>query len=117
MVVFDVWPSKRRPVRFKVSRTKRIAYIRYQDKTLQASREAEGILKLRFGKNVVLLSYGETENKILKALYGKKEASFSELKTLTGVVDEMLSNKLIQLAASNVIGWRPLDREDIFSSV
>ena len=116
VVVFDVRESKRKPVRFKLSRTKQIAYIRYQDKTLQASREAEGILRLRFGKQAVSFGYGDVENRILKVLDGKRQANFNELKTLTGIGDTILSSKLINLAAANVIGWKPLDSTDIFIS-
>jgi len=117
VVVFEVWPSKRKPVRFKGSGTRQVVYIRYQDKTLQASREAEGILQLKFGNNAVSFSYGDMENKILKALDGRRQASLEELKMLTGIVEPMLSHKLIHLAAANVIGWKPLDRADIFLSV
>lgn len=116
VVVLDVLESKRKPVRFKVSRNKQIAYIRYRDKTLQASREAEGILRLKFGKQDVTFSYSEIENQILKALDRNQQASFSDLKKLTGLNEHILSSKLINLAASNVIGWKPLDGSDIFTS-
>ena len=116
VVVFDVLESKWKPVRFKVSRTKLVVYIRYRDKTLQASKEAEGILRLKFSKHAVSFNYGEMENKILKVLDKSRQASLHDLKLLTGIGEPVLSNKLIHLAATNIIGWKPLDGSDIFSS-
>lgn len=116
VIIFDVFESHKKPIRFKISKTKRVAFIRYRDKTLQASREAEGILRLKFGNQASTFQYGETENRILKTLDLKRQASFQELKLLTGIDESILSSRLIVLAASNVIDWKPLDRSDLFTA-
>ena len=117
VVVFDVSESKSKPIRFKESRSKQLTYIRYRDKTLQASREAEGILRLKYSQKAVSFSYGDVENKLLKVIDEKGQASFAELKRLMGINELTLSGKLIQLAAANIIGWKPMDEFDLFLSV
>lgn len=116
VVVFKVFESSKKPVRFKVSRTNRVAYIRHNDKTLQASRETEGILKLRFSRHAESFNYGEVENIILKTLDSKRQATLNELRVLTGIEESILSGRLIRLAAANVIGWKPSHQSDIFIS-
>lgn len=116
MVVFDVPESKRKPIKFKESRSKQVTYIRYQDKTLQASREAIDILRLKYGPKAVTFTYGEIENKILKILHDKKQATLPELKIWTNISESILSTKLVHLAAANVIGWKPQEPNDLFLS-
>jgi hypothetical protein len=116
VVVFEIWESNRKPVKFQETKRKRITFIRHEDKSLQASREGEGILKLRFGKNPIAFQYGEIENKLLKTLAVKQQATLEELQKFTGINDAMLSSKLIQLAAARVIGWSPRESHDLFLS-
>ena len=117
VVVFDVWESNRKPVKFQETKRNQITFIRHNDKSLQASREGEGILKLRFGQNPISFHYGEIENKLLKVLAKNKQATFSELQKSMSIPEAILSAKLIHLVAVNVIGWSPREPHDIFTSM
>lgn len=114
VVVFEVSESKRKPVKFLEGRNKPLYFIRYQDKSMQASREAEGILRLQSGKAAVEFTYGDIENKILKTLAQKGPINLSTLCLYTGIVETQLSARLIKLAAAHVIGWKPTESHDLF---
>jgi predicted HTH transcriptional regulator len=116
VVAFEVPESRRKPIRFKQTRTKQITYIRYRDKTLQASPEAIEILRLKHGIKAVTFTYGDIETKILKLLRDKKQATLPELKIWTSISESVLSNKLVHLAAANVIGWKPQEPNDLYLS-
>jgi predicted HTH transcriptional regulator len=117
VVVFDVWESKRKPVKFLESKNKLIGYIRFEDKTLQASREAEGILRLRHDNKDISFAYGEIENRLLKIIDEKKSVTLPSLFQITGIQESVLSKKIVLLAATNVIGWKPQEPNDIFYSL
>jgi predicted HTH transcriptional regulator len=114
VVVFEVPEAKRKPVKFLVGRNTLLYFIRYQDKSLQASREAEGIMRLRSGKKAVAFTYGDIENKILKTLEQKGSMSLADLCLYTSIAESQLSPHLIKLAATRVIGWKPGESHDLF---
>ena len=114
VVVFEVPESNRKPVKFLVGRNKLLYFIRYQDKSMQASREAEGILRLQSGKTAVEFTYGDIENKILKTLEQKGSMNLAAICLYTGIAETQLSPRLIKLAASRVIGWKPTESHDLF---
>lgn len=117
VVVIEVPESKRKPVKFLEGRNKLVHYIRFEDKSVKASREAEGILKLQSSKVDVSFTYGDIENKILKAIELKSPSTLADLCRATGIAEKQLSPRLIKLAAAHVVGWRPLDTHDIFFSI
>ena len=117
IVVFEVSESKRKPIKFLEGRNKLIHYIRFEDKSVQATPEAAAILKLRSSKTDVSFLYGDMENKILKAIEVKSPSTLAELCRATGISEKQLSPRLVKLAATHVVGWRPMDKHDIFFSV
>lgn len=117
VVVFEIPESKCKPIKFMESRNKLLYYIRFEDKSLRASREAEGILKLQSIKATVSFTYGDIENKILKAIERKSQTTLAELSRETQIPEVKLSLHIIKLAAAHVIGWRPQEPHDIFFSL
>lgn len=117
VVVFEIPESKRKPIKYREGRDRLTYYIRHQDKSIQASREAEGILRLQATKSDVSFMYGDIENKIMKALAAKSPVTLADLCKATGVVEKQLSPRLIKLAAAHVVGWRPEESRDIFFSL
>jgi hypothetical protein len=81
---------------------------------MQASHEAEGILRLQSAKANVSFTYGDIENKILKTIEQKGSASLADLSRYTGIAEALLSPRLIKLAAARVIGWKPTESHDLF---
>jgi predicted HTH transcriptional regulator len=117
VVVFEVPESKRKPIKFMEGRNRLLYFIRFEDKSLQASKEAEGILKLQSVKATVSFTYGDIENKILKAIERKSPTTLIELSLATQIPEGKLSSHIIKLAATRVIGWRPQESHDIFFSL
>lgn len=117
VVVFDVAESKRKPIQFLESKGKSISYIRSLDKSIQASPEAEGILRILASRKANVFPYGEEENKILKLLEQKGAITLPEMARLTGIAKPLLSSKLICLAAARVIGWNAAEPLDWFCSI
>jgi predicted HTH transcriptional regulator len=116
VVVFEVAESKRKPIRFSETRTKKVCYIRFEDKTLQASREAEGILRLKSDRKDIAFAYGDIENRILKVIDQKRSITLPKMVKQTGIAESILSKKVISLAAAKVIGWKPQEPNDLFYS-
>jgi predicted HTH transcriptional regulator len=117
VVVFEVPESNRKPIKFMEGRNKLLYFIRFDDKSLQASREAEGILKLQSAKATVSFTYGDIENKILKTIERKSPITLVELSLATQIPEAKLSSHIIKLAATRVVGWRPQEPRDIFFSL
>lgn len=117
VVVFEVPESKRKPIKFTEGRNRLLYFIRFEDKSLQASKEAEGILKLQSAKATVSFTYGDIENKILKAIERKRTITLAELSLAIQIPEAKLSSHIIKLAATRVIGWRPQEPHDIFFSL
>ena len=117
IVVFETPESKRKPVKFLEGRNKLLYYIRFADKSLQASPEAEGILRLQSAKVTMSFTYGDIENKIMKALERKSPQTLLELSLATQIPEAKLSTHVVKLAAARVVGWRPQELSDIFFSL
>jgi predicted HTH transcriptional regulator len=117
VVVFEVPESKRKPIRFLEGKNNFVHYIRYEDKSIKASREAEGIVRLQSTKTDVGFTYGDNEAKIIKALAAKSPLTLAEISHTTGLDNKQLSQRIIQLAGAHAIGWRPVESGDIFFSL
>jgi predicted HTH transcriptional regulator len=95
------------------SRKKR-AYVRVEDKSLQASREVWEILKRNRKPKDIKFSYGEKEKILMKFLGEHETITLNEFKKVARLSYFRASRTLILLVLANVLEIIPQEKEDIF---
>lgn len=90
------------------------AYVRVEDKSLQASREVWQILRRKNRPKDIQFTYGEME-KLLMEFLGKHEyITLNQFKQLTNLPHLRASHKLVLLVLANVLEIVPREKEDIY---
>ena len=89
------------------------AYIRVEDKSIQASKEMRRFLKERenFEKPI---SYEESTGHLFKFLEENMHITLSQYCEFTGLNKKLASNKLVSLALSGALKIEPREGEDLF---
>ncbi len=93
---------------------KKRAYVRVEDKSLQASREVWEILKRNQKPKDIKFSYGEKEKKLMEFLNEHEIITLREFKKLAGLSYFSASRTLILLVLANVLEVIPQEKEDVF---
>lgn len=90
------------------------AYVRVDDKSLQASREVWEILKRNRKPKDIKFTYGEKEKVLMKLLNENKTTTLKEFKKAAGLSYFRASKTLVLLVLANVLEIIPQEKEDIF---
>lgn len=93
------------------------AYVRVEDKTVQASREVCQILKSTRRQNHQSFLYGENERKLMNYLGKHDHITLSEYLQLAELRQREASDILINLTLNNVLRVIPREKEDWFVHV
>jgi len=94
--------------------SKKRAYVRVEDKSLQASREVWEILKRSRNPKDIRFSYGEKEQKLMKFLNENESITLKEFRKVAGLSYFRASKTLVLLVLANVLEIIPREKEDIF---
>lgn len=97
-----------------ISTRKKRAYVRVEDKSLQASREVWEILKRNRKPKDIKFSYGEKEKILMKFLGEHETITLNEFKKVARLSYFSASRTLILLVLANVLEIIPQEKEDIF---
>lgn len=97
-----------------VHRQKKRAYVRVDDKSLQASREVWEILKRNRKPRNIKFTYGEKEKILMKLLSEHGTITLREFKKAAGLSYFRASKTLVLLVLANVLEIVPQEKEDIF---
>jgi predicted HTH transcriptional regulator len=93
-------------------------YIRYNDKSVLASRETISILK---GSNVkshpVKINFGEIEKNLLKYLAENERITVKGFKKLANISDRRASRILVTLVRTEVLRHHRIDNSEFFTLV
>ena len=93
-------------------------YIRYNDKSVLASRETISILK---GSNVkshpVKINFGEIEKNLLKYLEENERITVKGFKKLANISDRRASRILVSLVRTEVLRHHRIDNNEFFTLV
>ncbi len=105
VLVYRIYKSSKRPhyALEKPAQKWGKAYIRKNDKSLQASRETIEILKGVKHRGGQKIYYGEKENLLLKYLEQKGSITLSQYTELADLSKKIASKSLVQLVLSNVL--------------
>lgn len=90
------------------------AYVRVDDKSIQASREMREIIKGRRKIRNIRFSYGEKEQILMKQLSEHKTISVKEFAQVAKIPKAIASKTLVLLSLANVLEIIPDDGEDRF---
>ncbi|BDD05983.1 AlbA family DNA-binding domain-containing protein [Aureibacter tunicatorum] len=116
VVCYEIEQGHRKPyiVREKPLSKIGTAYIRSEDKSIQASKEVREILRRqRRGLNIQF-HFGETEKLLMEYLEAHGKITVSIFRKIAKLSKYLASKKLILLTLANVLEIIPSDREDEF---
>jgi len=93
----------------------RQAYIRVEDKSIQASREMKEIMRRGRGERDVSFQYGEKEEKLMKLLDEKESVTVDLFATVAGIPRKIASNTLVVMVLARILEVHPHEMIDKFT--
>jgi predicted HTH transcriptional regulator len=117
VLYYQISPSKRKP-HYALETPKQRwgqAYVRYQDKSVQASREMTEVLRSRRGNKEFGFSYGEEERLLLQCLDKEETMSVSQFSEKAGLTRARASKIMVLLTLTNVLRIIPTEKGDLFA--
>lgn len=91
------------------------AYIRVEDKCIQASREMVKILKLQSKNADFSFSYGRNEKMLLRLLREHETLSLKSFAEMAMINTDQASYTLVKLVYANVLHILPGEKEDLYA--
>lgn len=114
VAVFRIPLSLVRP-HFLLEKDKKQAYIRVQDRSIQASREVWEVLKKGRVPKDTIFTYGWKEDILMKALAEQEKITLREFARLAKIPRFLASKTLVRLVSANVLKIHPQESEDYFT--
>lgn len=108
--------SDKRPHYF-VEKDGRISFVRWQDESLQASREMCEIIRRNKSVKGTRFTYGDAEQKLMQFLDQHPTITLRDFAKLTGMKRFFASRKLVRLVLAGVLKITPAAGGDLFSRV
>ncbi len=93
---------------------KGIAYVRYQDQSLQASTEMWQILKQGRRSRDIRFTYGDKEQQLMQHLEQHRKITLQEFCEVAHLPRRVASRTLVRLVLANVLSIIPKEKEDVF---
>jgi predicted HTH transcriptional regulator len=119
IVVVTVLESRKKPVRIITdSDSGPKVYIRYNDKSISASKETIGILKNSNPDSKPLqITLGDTERTLLKYLTENEKITVKGFKKLANISERRASRTLINLVRAEVVRHHRQDNNEFFTLI
>jgi predicted HTH transcriptional regulator len=114
VAVFRIPHSPDRP-HFLKEKEKKQAYIRVEDRSVQASREVWEVLKKSRMPKDTVFTYGRKEEILMKALGDRGKITLREFAQLAQIPRFLASKTLVRLVLANVLRIHPQESEDFFT--
>ena len=113
---YTIFESKRKPAYFTENPLQPgKAYIRLDDRSIQASRELKEILKRRNSKRGLKIQYGDKERILMKHLEAHDFITVRAYSKVAGIPQKVASGTLVYLVLANVLDVMADEKEDRFS--
>ncbi|CAG5009370.1 hypothetical protein DYBT9275_04481 [Dyadobacter sp. CECT 9275] len=93
----------------------RRAYIRVEDKSIQASREMKEIMRRGRGERDVRFQYGDKEQKLMELLDKKQTVTVDLFAAFAGIPRKIASNTLVVMVLARVLEVHPHEMLDQFT--
>lgn len=108
-------PSKQRPHYLVHNEHERVAYVRVDDMSVEASREVLQLMRSREAPDARAFEFGEKELMLMRYLEHYGRITVSQYATLAGVPRRRASATLVRLARADVLELHPDPRHDYFT--
>lgn len=115
VVRIDVPQSSKRPHYMTAGEAERECLVRFEDKSIKASREMKEIIQRSKKKKDIRFTFGEHEMQLMKFLDEHKTIDLKEFQKLSRLNRFKASRKLVLLVLANVIRIRPTEKGDFYS--
>lgn len=112
---YEIFPSHKKPHYVVYAKDTRACYIRSADKSIQASREVEEIIRRRQHKRDIKFSYGDHERMLMQYLSVHPHITLSQFIDLSHLKRYDASRKLVLLVLANVLRVIPHEKGDEYS--
>jgi len=119
VICYKIEASKRKPHYAFEKKKHRYgkAFIRFEDRTIQASPEIRKILKFNNKPQDVQFSYGDNEKQLFNFLHEHDHITLSKFRELTGLEYKPSSQILINMVLANALKIEPRESEDWYLAV
>lgn len=117
VLVADIRESENKPHFALDEQNKWWAYIRIDDKSVLASKVVLEVLKQTSKKDGVLISYSDSEKKLLAFLDANGKITLKQFSKLLRCSHKKAQKILVNLIVTNVIKSNGLDNEEYFTAV
>jgi len=117
VVQIEIPVSPKRPHYFKVNGQPPQTYVRYQDKSVKASREMTEIIRRSKLKRDIRFHYGEAEKTLMEQLATQPSITLHQFRKAAKLNLFKASRKLILLVLANVLKITPTEKGDLYSRV
>lgn len=114
VAVFRIPLSSDRPHYLK-EKDRKQAYVRVDDRSVQASREVWEVLKKSRNPKDTVFTYGKKEEILMKALGENEQITLNEYVKLAKLPKFLASKTLVRLVIANVLRIHPQEGEDYFT--
>ncbi|WP_026952993.1 AlbA family DNA-binding domain-containing protein [Algoriphagus mannitolivorans] len=114
VAVFRIPISPSRPHYLK-EKDRKQAYVRVDDRSVQASREVWEVLKKSKNPKDTVFTYGKKEEILMKALGENEKITLREFAKLAQLPKFLASKTLVRLVTANVLNIHPQEGEDYFT--
>lgn len=102
------------PPHFLLENNRKKAYVRVEDRSIQASREVWEILKRRTRDENIIFQYGKNERILMQTLAENDSITVREFMRIANIPIFIASRTLIRLVLANVLEVIPKENEDLF---
>lgn len=117
IVRIDIPPSTRRPHRFMLDDEHFECLVRYEDKTIKASREMIEIIQRSKKKKDIRFAFGDDEKALMTYLDEHQTITLTQFRKLSRLNRFRASRKLILLVLANVLKVQPTEKGDVYQRV
>ena len=114
VAVFRIQKSPDRPHYLHEANRKQ-AFVRVQDRSIQASREVWEVLKKGRIPKDTIFTYGWKEEILIKAVEESGRITLKEFSKLAKIPHFLASKTLVRLVTANVLAIHPQESEDYFT--
>ncbi len=117
VLYYQISPSKRKP-HYALETPKQQwgkAYVRYEDKSVQASREMTEVLRRQRNNKEFGFSYGEDERLLMQYLEETGTLTVSQFADKSGLPMPRASKIMVLLTLTNVLRIIPTEKGDLFA--
>lgn len=114
VAIFRIPLSRNRP-HYMFVQEKKVSYVRVQDRTVQASREAWEVLRKSKTPRDTVFTYGKKEEVLMRHLASNERISVKEFAKIAAIPIYMASKTLVRLVVANVLQLHPQEVEDYFT--